>query len=178
MKKQERTIDIDLSDLRLFYNNYNKNELSSTLINYIDYEVTKGNGNEAITIHINTFFEVSDKQKENMKATIYHYYRYVIRDILHHQRYDDAKDIILGIVGVVVIVLADFSRILSTGFVTDLISIIGSFAILQALADIIFADASRRIKLKRTKELSNCKVDFYYDPDKGVLPDLPLADKC
>lgn len=39
MKKQERTIDIDLSDLRLFYNNYNKNELSSTLINYIDYEV-------------------------------------------------------------------------------------------------------------------------------------------
>jgi len=168
MKKQGIIIEIDLNNLRLFYNDYNKNELSSTLINYIDYETTKTKGKEEISIKINTPFKVSDSQKETMKATIYRYYTYVIHDISLHQRYDDAKDVLLCIIGVLVIVLADFSRILNTGFVTDLISIIGSFAILQSLADIIFADASRRIKLRRTKQLSMCKVFFSdKDPEKG-----------
>lgn len=157
------TIEIDLGDLSVFYNEFNKDELSLAVINYIDREIAKTQGKEKITIRIAASFNVSKEQKEHMRATIQRHSAHVIHDVMVHKRYDDRKDMILCIVGVAIIVLADLARNLNTGFVTDLLLVVGSFAILQALTDIILADASRRIDLRRKRQLSTCKVIFVSD---------------
>jgi len=153
-------IEIDLDDVSTFYNEFNKDELSSHLINYIDQEVTKTKGRERVTIRINIFFDAPDEQKEHMKTTLERYFEHEIHDVMLHKSYDDMKDITLCIAGVAVVVLADLARNLNTGFVTDLLLVIGSFALLQALTDIIFADAARRIQLRRKKQLSASKIVF------------------
>jgi len=158
--EDEYTMEIDLGDLSSFYNEFNEDELSSSLISYIDQEITKTKGGEKIRIRVNARFEVSEEQKAHMKTTIQRYFVHDFHDVMLHKSYDDKNDIILCVVGVAIIILADLARNLNTGFVTDLLLVIGSFAILQALTDFIFADAARRIALRRKRQLSTCKVVF------------------
>jgi len=62
--KDEYIIEIDLKELPLFYNEFNEDELSLAIINYIDRGLAKTRGKEKITIRINPAFEVSEEQKE------------------------------------------------------------------------------------------------------------------
>ena len=163
---KNKVITIDLGDTKYFYNEFNHEELASPLVEYIDRELTKTDGKRPITININLLNEVSEDAKNEMVDTLHRHYGHRVQDRLFHKKYDDLKSIYLIAIGVLIIIVADISRNLEAGFITDLIYIVGSFIILQALTDIIFADANRRLSLRRKRQMAKCHIEFLIKKEK------------
>ena len=90
---------------------------------------------------------------------IRHNYGIHVREHLIHLKYNNLRALFLSIIGLILICI---SKIInkSFDFIGEVLLIIGWVVFWEASYNYIFYDSKRRIKIKRFKKLTECKINF------------------
>lgn len=160
MDKKRLEINITLNKDTAIFNEFNSNQLSDDLSNYI-YSSCKGySTNKNITINIFHNYEITDNEKHKIIDAIRSNYGIDIRENNIKFRYEITTEIILVLIGSIFIVLSQIIDNLNTLLLDELISIFGCMIIWEVSYNIIFNNTRMYIENKRLRKLTEAKINF------------------
>ena len=152
-------IDIYLDKLSDLTDKYDKNKLSDELSKSIYNKCFGTPVKHNIILNIICNFKLTNKDKNRIKDMIRHNYGIHVREHLIHLKYNNLRALFLSIIGLILICI---SKIInkSFDFIGEVLLIIGWVVFWEASYNYIFYDSKRRIKIKRFKKLTECKINF------------------
>lgn len=150
-------INVVLNEEDDLYHKYNKETLNPELSKYIYDECLGHNLKKEIIINIKANFDMNKELKNKCVNLIRSTYGLEVREQLIYSKYTNFKTIIFCLIGILFLIINQF---LSVNFVAELFLIIGWLSIWDTLEQVWFVDTKQRIKIKRLKKLTKCKIDF------------------
>lgn len=165
MDKKRLEIDITLSKDTGIFNEFNSNQLSEDLSNYIYYSCKGYSIGKNITINIFHDYEISDKDKQKIIDAIRSNFGIDIRENNIKFRYEITTEIILVLIGSVFIVLSQIIDTLNTLLLDEIISIFGCMIIWEVAYNIIFNNTRMYIENRRLRKLTEARINFKYKRD-------------
>lgn len=156
--KDNLIINIKINSVEDITNNFNDNKLSDELGKYI-YDECLGTPLNKIPI-LNFNFKNLPKKEEQEKIVdmIRSYYGLEIKEEMMHIEYNNIRMSFLIVLGVIFILI---SNLLSSVFwLEEVLLIIGWVLIWEVVYDLVFEETKKRIKIKRFKKLTRCKINF------------------
>ena len=158
MNKKKNIISVTIKDKDNLHDLFNKNRLSKELGGYIYNNSLQFSHKEDFSIEIKTEFKLDDKEKEVIVDMIREFFGLNIRETINYYKYSRMKRIILFIIGIILICCAHFTEQLNDFIFSEVLLIIGWFAIWEVFGNISYAEAKNKFQLKYLKKLVNCKI--------------------
>ena len=151
-------IMINIDSKADYTNQYNSNNLSNKLSNYI-YEECKGKPiNNKVLIIVKATYDISEEEKKDLINKIHNNYKNDLDEHLLMIKYLNIKNVTIFLLGVLFLYLYYFIKI---NFVlSETILIVGWVAIWEAVYNWLFERDKNKIKIKRLKKLSICDIKF------------------
>jgi len=158
MKKlQYIEIDIMINNKDDIIDKFNKNKLSSELSQYIYRQCFGTPLKKHVTLNIICKDNLSIEDQNNIIDVIRSNYGNLISENLIYLKHDRSKTLILFIIG---ILLLTTSKLIKEFIISEILLIIGWLSIWEATYNFIFDDNKKRVKIKRYKKLTKCKINF------------------
>ncbi len=151
-------IIINIDSYNDYTNQYNSNNLSTKLSNYI-YEECKGKPiNKKIIINIKSTYHISEEEKKDIVNKIHSNYKTDLDEHLLMIKHLNIKSFVVFLLGVLFLYIYYFIKI---NFVlSETILIVGWVAIWEVVYAWLFERDKNNIKIKRLKKLSICDIKF------------------
>lgn len=158
--KKRLEINIFIKNITKIYNQYNENQLSDELSNYI-YNQCKGkHAIKNINLNINHDFDINNEEKIKLINTIRENYGIDIKENLLKMKHERIKEIILFFIGVLLIIFSKLFNYINGEIMGEIISIFGWVAVWEIAYNLIFAKTKIIIENKRLKKLTEAKIIF------------------
>lgn len=158
--KKRLEINIFIKNITKIYNQYNENQLSDELSNYI-YNQCKGKqAIKNINLNINHDFDINNEDKIKLINTIRENYGIDIKENLLKMKHERIKETILFFIGVLLIVFSKLFNYINGEIMGEIISIFGWVAVWEIAYNLIFAKTKIIIENKRLKKLTEAKIIF------------------
>lgn len=153
-------IDVYLKNIDDFKNKFNYNELNNELGEYIFNKaiIQKITRKKGLKINIQTDFELSEQEKDNMVDILRSYYGNKIKIELIYLKKSYIKSAILFIIGIVLLMAAYFFEHLTKFLLPEIFIIVGWLAIWEMGYNVLFYDSKRRLAISLLKKLTNCHI--------------------
>lgn len=159
-KKKKLEIEISLSENSQIYNEFNDNQLSDELSNYI-YNQCKGKPvRKNIVLNINHKFKMNEEDKIKLINSIRENYGIDIKENLLKLGFEHVKEIILIVLGSLLLLISNFFNYVDSPIISEIISIFGCVIIWETAHNIFFLETEIRLANKRLKKLTNAKINF------------------
>ena len=163
MSKNTININVTVNDYEDIYNKFNNNILSDDLSKYI-YDECKGKSiKNNIKINIMSKIKFDRKQKEKIVDMIRSNYGIDVKENLLYLKYANVIGVILFIIGLLLILIYNVLINYNLIWLSEIILIIGWLMIWEAVYNYVFFETKKRMKIKRLKKLTNCKINFIED---------------
>ena len=153
-------IEVMLNKKEDMVNKFNNNILADDLAKYIYDECTGMPLNRKVTIKINSTEKLTDDEKNKLVDMIRENFGLDVKENMMYIKYDNIKDLFLFLIGVLLIVIANLITNTNFLWLHEVILIISWLAIWESSYNFVFEDTKRRIKIKRLRKLSTCKIVF------------------
>lgn len=153
-------IEININDKNDVINRFCKNKLDYNLEEYIYKECFKGPLKKHITLNIKSKNKLSIKDQNDIVNIIRSSYGHNIRENLLYLKYDRTRDVFLFLIGIVILLISKLIDFNDKFIISEILLIIGWVSIWEATYNFIFDDNKRRIRIKRYKKLTKCKINF------------------
>ena len=154
----ETIIEISFDEKDDYINQFNENKLSNYLSN-LDECKGKSLANR-ITLNVKVNFKMSSKEKEEFKKMIHENYKSDLSEYMLILKYSNLKKMIVFFAGIILIYLHYFKDISNNKIISEVILVIGWVAIWEAAYTWLFENSKNRVKIKRLKQLTKCKINF------------------
>lgn len=159
-KKKKLEIEISLSENSQIYNEFNDNQLSDELSNYI-YNQCKGKPvRKNIVLNINHKFKMNEEDKIKLINSIRENYGIDIKENLLKLGFEHVKEFILIVLGSLLLLISNFFNYIDSPIISEIISIFGCVIIWETAHNIFFLETEIRLAIKRLKKLTNAKINF------------------
>jgi len=148
-------INIELKNLEIALNEYNKDIISENLDNYLIYSLNNQKLiNKNIIINIKGIY--NKEEQEHLKNVLINYYQNKTSFFNKIDSVDNIIRFILGIVGAIIILIShEFNFLLS-----ELFLIAGWVIIWEIVYDLLFNEIKRKRKKKIYNLLATSKINF------------------
>ena len=156
----ETIIEISFDENDDYINQFNENKLSNYLSNYILDECKGKSLANRITLNVKVNFKMSSKEKEEFKKMIHENYKSDLSEYMLILKYSNLKKMIVFFAGIILIYLHYFKDISNNKVISEVILVIGWVAIWEAAYTWLFENSKNRVKIKRLKQLTKCKINF------------------
>ncbi len=156
----ETIIEISFDEKDDYINQFNENKLSNYLSNYILDECKGKSLANRITLNVKVNFKMSSKEKEEFKKMIHENYKSDLSEYMLILKYSNLKKMIVFFAGIILIYLHYFKDISNNKVISEVILVIGWVAIWEAAYTWLFENSKNRVKIKRLKQLTKCKINF------------------
>ena len=156
----ETIIEISFDEKDDYINQFNENKLSNYLSNYILDECKGKSLANRITLNVKVNFKMSSKEKEEYKKMIHENYKSDLSEYMLILKYSNLKKMIVFFAGIILIYLHYFKDISNNKVISEVILVIGWVAIWEAAYTWLFENSKNRVKIKRLKQLTKCKINF------------------
>ena len=156
----ETIIEISFDEKDDYINQFNENKLSNDLSNYILDECRGKSLANRITLNVKVNFKMSSKEKEEFKKVIHENYKSDLSEYMLILKYSNLKKMIVFFAGIILIYLHYFKDISNNKVISEVILVIGWVAIWEAAYTWLFENSKNRVKIKRLKQLTKCKINF------------------
>ena len=156
----ETIIEISFDEKDDYINQFNENKLSNYLSNYILDECKGKSLANRITLNVKVNFKMSSKEKEEFKKMIHENYKSDLSEYMLILKYSNFKKMIVFFAGIILIYLHYFKDISNNKVISEVILVIGWVAIWEAAYTWLFENSKNRVKIKRLKQLTKCKINF------------------
>lgn len=153
-------VDVIINNKDDITNKFNNNKLSDELNKYIYDECIGTPLNKEIIININTKFDLNKEDKNKLIDMIRSNYGYTIREEMLYIKYNNIKGVILLIIGIIFILISNLISLTNIFWLQEVLLIISWVTIWEAVYNFIFVETKKKIKIKRLKKLTNCKIKF------------------
>ena len=154
----ETIIEISFDEKDDYINQFNENKLSNYL-SILDECKGKSLANR-ITLNVKVNFKMSSKEKEEFKKMIHENYKSDLSEYMLILKYSNLKKMIVFFAGIILIYLHYFKDISNNKIISEVILVIGWVAIWEAAYTWLFENSKNRVKIKRLKQLTKCKINF------------------
>ncbi len=134
---------------------FNDQQLSDELGNYIFLESFESGFRKKLVIQLVIKFKVSDKEKTNINDMIHRYFGLGVKESIYYIKFSLAKQLVLFILGVILIVLAVLTPL---KVISEVLLISGWVCVWETVYGLFFVDTKYHVRMKRFKQLSQCKV--------------------
>ena len=155
---KRNVISVFINDREDIYNKYNENKLSNELGGYIYNQSLPFKLDKNVKIDIKTKFEIDDVEKEKIKKLIKEYFDLGIKETLVYYKFNNIKNIILSVLGILLIIASRFSS--NNYLISEVFLIVGWVAIWEVFDNILLVETKKRFKLKRLKKLKKYNITF------------------
>ncbi|MBP3920344.1 MAG: hypothetical protein J6D28_02140 [Bacilli bacterium] len=153
-------IKVTLNKESMLFNNYNSDQLSDELSNYI-YSQCKGIPvNKKININIYHSHSLSTNEKECIVDAIRSNYGIDIKENTLKLKNELVKELILIIIGSLFLIVSNILAFLNIDIIEEIVSIFGWVVIWEVAYNIIFMDTKLRYENKRLKKIVKSKINF------------------
>ena len=151
-------INVNLINREDLVNKFNNKELNGELGDYIYQKAitSKISRDKFFRINIKTDFEISTK--EEILDMIRSYYGNKVKEELLHLKRDYIKNSILFIIGIVLLILAYFTKTITDFVLPEIFIIVGWLAIWEMAYGVVFSGGKHRLKIRLLKKLTRCKI--------------------
>lgn len=158
--KKTNYIVVDINNKNDLFNQFNKNQISNSLAQYIITNAKIGLPNKNIKIVINQNIALTTQEQKNLVNAIREYFGLRVREKTMYLRVNNTKQILLSIIGIILIVLSELLSMAFEYLIPELLLIAGWIAIWEVLDSILFVDSKTKIEKNIYKKLSVCEIDF------------------
>lgn len=161
MKQKKRiNIDITLNKNTKIYNDFNNNQLSDELSNYI-YNQCKGTSTKTnIDITIYHDFKIENEEKTKIIDSIRANYGIDIKENLLTTKYEHIKEVFSLFVGIILIIISNILISYKSEILGEIISIFGCVIVWEIAYNIFFVEISKRLENQRLEKLKRAKIIF------------------
>ena len=161
MKNKETIkIEIELNDQERIYNEFNKNQLSDNLSNFI-YSQCKGISNKQnIELVINHNFKMNEEEKIKLVDAIRANYGIDVKENLLKIKQEHIKEFFFLLLGIILLVFSNLFNYIKAPLVDEVIYIFGCVSVWEVAYNIIFIETKIREDNKRLKKLTEIKINF------------------
>jgi len=166
--KKKLNIEIILTKETKIYNEFNNNQLSDNLSNYI-YNQCKGvPSGTNISLNINHNFEINEEEKNKLIDCIRENYGLDIRENLLKLKHEHQKEIVFILLGSILLLISYFFNYIHTPLIGEIISIFGCVVIWEIAYNIFFIETKIRLQNKRLKKITEAKINFNEINEKNM----------
>ena len=158
--KKNHIIEINIKNYEQITSTYNDNSLNEALATYIYRECQGIPLKNKINLQITTEFEMSEEEKRTVSDLIHAYFGLEVKEILILDKTNIIRDFILFISGLIILAIAFFIQTKNFNVIPEILIIIGWILLWEVLYYFLFDNKNLRIKIKRYKKLSECKIKF------------------
>lgn len=160
MKKERFEIKITISEKSQIFNDYNSDQLSNELSEYI-YSQCKGTPvNKNININIFHKVELSNKEKERITDAIRSNFGVDIKETIMELKNEIIKELLLILAGTIILIISNKLNYINMNVIGEIVSIFACVIIWEAAYNSIFIDTNLRFKNKRLKRLVKSRINF------------------
>lgn len=161
MKQKKRiNIDITLNKNTKIYNDFNNNQLSDELSNYI-YNQCKGTSTKTnIDITIYHDFKIENEEKTKIIDSIRANYGIDIKENLLNTKYEHIKEVFSLFIGIILIIISNILISYKSEILGEIISIFGCVILWEIAYNIFFVEISKRLENQRLERLKRAKILF------------------
>lgn len=161
MKNKENIkIEIELNEESKIYNEFNNNQLSDKLSNYI-YNQCKGISNISdIELNINHSFKMTEEEQIKLIDAIRANYGIDVKENLIRIRQEHFKELLFLILGILLLIFSNLFNYINASLIDEVISIFGCVTVWEVAYNIIFVETKIRLQNKRFKKLTEIKINF------------------
>jgi len=153
-------IQVELNEQAKIYNEYNKNQLSDELSNFI-YNQCKGIPNKSnIELIINHDFKMNEEDKIKLVDAIRANYGIDVKENLLKIKNEHIKEFFFLFLGIILIIFSNLFNYFKTPLVDQVIYIFGCVSVWEVAYNIIFIENKIREENKRLKKLTEIKISF------------------
>lgn len=151
-------ININLVNKEDLVNKFNNEELNTELGDYIYQKaiISKISRNKFFRINIKTDFEINTR--EEMLNMVRSYYGNKVKEELLHLKREYIKNSILFIIGIILLILAYFTKTITDFVLPEILIIVGWLAIWEMAYGVVFSGGKHRLKVRILKKLTKCKI--------------------
>lgn len=153
-------IDIMINSKEDVINKYNKNKLSQYLSEYIYRECFGTPLKRHISLNIKSKNKLSINEQNDIVNIIRSNYGHLISENLIYLKHDKIRALFLFIIGILLIIISKIIRSTNELILSEVLLVIGWVSTWEATYNFIFDDSKRRIKIKRYKKLTKCRINF------------------
>ena len=158
--KETIKIEIELNEKSKIYNEFNNNQLSDELSNYI-YNQCKGISNISdIELNINHNFKMTDDEQIKLVDAIRANYGIDVKENLIRIKQEHFKELLFLMLGILLLIFSNLFNYINASLVDEVISIFGCVTIWEVAYNIIFVETKIRLQNKRFKKLTEIKINF------------------
>ncbi len=157
-----KEISIVINDMDSLVNRFNNQELSKEVGDYIFNESFEMRLRRDFVINVITRFKVSNEEKGFINDMIHRYFGLNVKTSIYYIKFSLVKQLILFVLGVLIIVCA---VVISSKVISEVLLICGWVCVWETVYGLFFVDTKYHIRMKRYKELSQCKVNVRYEVD-------------
>lgn len=158
--KKRLEINITINEKTKIYNNFNNEQLSDELSNYI-YNQCKGSSIKTnINININHNYDISDNEKTKIIDAIRSNYGIDIKENLLTIKYEHIKEIFLLLLGIILLITSKILVDIKSPILAEIISIFGCVVIWEIAYNIFFVETTKKIENQRLERLKKAKITF------------------
>lgn len=160
-------INIKLHSKEDYINKYNSERLNQDLIDYLVEEIKGISIKESIKINIITNFKMEEVDKEQLVNMLRSHFGTDVGELYDLNSKFAIIDFILAIIGI--LVLVSYFFLINVPILSEFLLIIGWLFIWEAVYNIIFERAKTKVKIKKLKKITNCKIEFNEYYKKNVI---------
>lgn len=153
-------IEITIKDKEDIFNKFNENLISEDLGDFIFRQSKKMSLNSKTVIEIDDRASLNKEERHHLIDAIREYYGLMVKEKLIYTRFNNARKIILFIIGVLLILLSDALTNIFSLLIPELFLIAGWVAIWETVYSILFSDNKNRMEIKKLKGLTKCDIRF------------------
>ena len=158
--KKTIKIEIELNEKSKIYNEFNNNQLSDELSNYI-FNQCKGISNISdIELNINHNFKMTDDEQIKLVDAIRANYGIDVKENLIRIKQEHFKELLFLMLGILLLIFSNLFNYINASLVDEVISIFGCVTIWEVAYNIIFVETKIRLQNKRFKKLTEIKINF------------------
>ena len=158
--KETIKIEIELNEKSKIYNEFNSNQLSDELSNYI-FNQCKGISNISdIELNINHNFKMTDDEQIKLVDAIRANYGIDVKENLIRIKQEHFKELLFLMLGILLLIFSNLFNYINASLVDEVISIFGCVTIWEVAYNIIFVETKIRLQNKRFKKLTEIKINF------------------
>ena len=161
MKNNETIkIKIELNEQTKIYNEFNNNQLSDELSNFI-YNQCKGISNISdIELNINHNFKMTEEEQIKLVDSIRANYGIDVKENLIKIKQEHFKELLFLILGILLLIFSNLFSYINASLMDEVISIFGCVTVWEVAYNIIFIETRIREDNKRLKKLTEIKINF------------------
>ena len=153
-------VKVYINDYDSLFNVFDKNDISEELATYIENRCSRIKNSEMVIKFISNK-TISDKDKDKLVDALRSHFGLEIKYNLIESKRRNLTNLVLMLVGLLILIFKNILPLVHTLF--DILDIFACFIIWESAYNLLFTDNESDINIRRTKKISNSKIEFIID---------------